>query len=69
MKNLNEIICPNCKINKRLKLVNKILLCRKCNEAYPIFNGILVMLTKKNDIFHVKKALLPAKYRVEKYGS
>jgi|TARA_B110000858_G_scaffold104971_1_gene120065 uncharacterized protein YbaR (Trm112 family) len=69
MNNLNEIICPNCKTNKRLKLVNKILLCKKCKEAYPIFNGTLVMLTKKNDIFHVKKALLPARYRVEKYGS
>ena len=69
MNNKDEIICPNCKTNKKLKLINKILVCRKCKEAYPKFNGVLVMLTKKNDVFHVKKALLPAKYRVEKYGS
>ena len=69
MKNKNEIICPNCRKDKKLKQINKLLICTNCKEVYPIFNGIPVMLTKKNDFFHLKKALLPAKYRVEKYGS
>ena len=69
MKNKNEIICPNCRTDKKLKQNNKLLVCTKCKEVYPVFNGIPVMLTKKNDFFHLKKALLQAKYRVEEYGS
>ena len=33
MKNIDDIICPNCKINKKLKPINKILLCKKCIES------------------------------------
>lgn len=69
MINLNDIICSNCKTDKKLKKIKSILYCSNCKEAYPILNGTPVMLTKKNDIFHLKKALLPAKYRVEKYGN
>tara|TARA_B100000575_G_C22705515_1_gene426010 strand:- start:176 stop:385 length:210 start_codon:yes stop_codon:yes gene_type:complete len=69
MKTKNDIICPNCRTNKILKQNNKLLICTKCKEVYPVLNGVPVMLTKKNDFFHLKKALLPAKYRVEKYGS
>lgn len=68
MKNLNDIICCNCKSDKKLKLLRKLLICIKCKEVYPVLNGIPVMLLKTNDVFHLKKALLPAKYRVEKYG-
>ena len=68
-KKINDIICPNCKTDKKLKFKNKLLVCKKCKEVYPLFRGIPVMLTKKNDFFHLKKALLPAKYRVEKYGN
>jgi uncharacterized protein YbaR (Trm112 family) len=69
MVNLNNIICCNCKSSKKLKLSKKILVCKNCKEIYPILKGVPVMLTKKNDFFHVKKALLPAKYRIEKYGN
>jgi len=69
MKEFKDIICANCKSEKKLVKKKTILVCRKCGEAYPIYKKIPIMLTKNNDIFHVKKALLPAKYRVEKYGS
>jgi len=67
-KSFSDLICVKCKKNKKLKLLKKILFCNTCKEAYPMLNGIPVMLIKNNDVFHVKKALLPAKYRVEKYG-
>lgn len=69
MINLRDIICCNCRTNKKLKKIKNILYCKSCKEAYPILNGTPVMLTKKNDFFHLKRALLPAKYRVEKYGN
>ena len=37
--------------------------------VYPIYKKIPIMLSEKGDFFHLKKALLPAKYRVKKYGS
>ena len=67
-KNIGDLICIKCKKNKKLKLLKKILFCNSCNEAYPILNGTPVMLIKNNDVFNLKRALLPAKYRVEKYG-
>ena len=44
---------------QRIKQITKLYDYKK-----NIFN-----LIKKNDFFHLKKALLPAKYRVEKYGN
>ena len=67
-KIISDLICIKCKKNKKLKLLKKILFCNSCKEAYPILNGIPVMLIKNNDVFNLKRALLPAKYRVEKYG-
>lgn len=67
-KNFSDLICIRCKKNKKLKILKKILFCNSCKEAYPVLNGIPVMLIKSNDVFHLKKALLSAKYRVEKYG-
>ena len=67
-KNISVLICIKCKKDKKLKLLKKILFCNSCKEAYPILNGIPVMLIKNNDVFNLKRALLPAKYRVEKYG-
>lgn len=66
---ISDIVCPSCKANKKLKKKNKLLVCTLCKEVYPIFNNTPVMLTKKNDFFHLRKALLPAKYRVNKYGN
>ena len=67
-RNFNDLICIKCKKNIKLKILKKILICKSCKEAYPVLNGTPVMLIKNNDMFHLKKALLPAKYRVEKYG-
>jgi uncharacterized protein YbaR (Trm112 family) len=43
MKNKNDIICPNCKTDKKLNKKNNLLVCTKCKEVYPIFNGTPVM--------------------------
>ena len=66
-KNFADLICIKCKKNKKLKLLKKILFCNSCKDAYPILYGTPVMLIKNNDVFNLKRALLPAKYRVEKY--
>ena len=43
MKTKNDIICPNCRTNKILKQNNKLLVCTKCTEVYPVLNGMPVM--------------------------
>tara|TARA_B100000902_G_scaffold399986_1_gene474275 strand:- start:6501 stop:6719 length:219 start_codon:yes stop_codon:yes gene_type:complete len=72
MKLLKYLRCINCikrkKNSKLYKLKNK-LSCRVCGENYPIFKNIPIMLSEKGDFFHLRKALMPAKYRVKKYGS
>jgi uncharacterized protein YbaR (Trm112 family) len=62
--------CPECArkfLKAELILKNKKLICLKCKAFYPFYKGLPVLLRTKDDIYHLKKALLPAKYRVEKY--
>ena len=69
MKLLKNLVCCKCKSNKKLRILKKILLCKNCGEVFPILDKIPIMLTIKDDFFHVKKALLPSKYRVKRYGN
>ena len=72
VKLIKYLRCLNCikkKKNSKLHKVKNFLLCKECGEVYPIYKKIPIMLSEKGDFFHLKKALLPAKYRVEKYGS
>ncbi len=64
----NNLICTFCKEDS-LQNQTDHLTCDACNNYFPKYNGIPVMLTDKNDFYHIRKALLPAKYRVNKYGN
>ena len=62
--------CPECTKNilkAQLILKNKKLICKKCKAFYPFYKGLPVLLRNEDDFYHLKKALSPAKYRVEKY--
>jgi uncharacterized protein YbaR (Trm112 family) len=62
--------CPFCSAKKfrHLLKINKVgLVCNNCKEFYPIYKGLPVLLTFQNDFYHLKKALTPAKYRVNKF--
>tara|TARA_B110000037_G_C17087950_1_gene492768 strand:- start:1144 stop:1359 length:216 start_codon:yes stop_codon:yes gene_type:complete len=61
------LICTNCKKSKILNFKDH-LKCSNCDFFYPKYEGVPVMLNDKNDFYHLRKALLPAKYRVNKYG-
>lgn len=68
MKILKILCCINC-INKkksklRFKKKENVIYCIKCNEKYPVYRGIPVIVSKSGDFHHLRKALLPAKYRV-----
>ena len=59
--------CPNCIVKKKqgfLKIYKKKLICGNCSDYFPIYNGVPIMLTNKNDFYHLRKALLPARYRI-----
>ena len=62
--------CPKCiKKNKKNSLINykNYLLCNNCDEYYPKYKGTPIMLTNEDDFYHIRKALLPARYRVVKF--
>jgi uncharacterized protein YbaR (Trm112 family) len=63
-----HLICTFCKSDS-LQDEKDHLICSKCSNYFPKYNGIPVMLTNTNDFYHIRKALLPAKYRVNKYGN
>ncbi len=69
MKILKILKCIKCiKKNKssvlKLKKKENIITCMKCKEVYPVYNGIPVILSKEGDFHHLRRALLPAKYRI-----
>jgi uncharacterized protein YbaR (Trm112 family) len=73
MKNkIHKILrCINCKSGRssgNLKIFKNHYLCINCNEFYPLYKNIPVLLINKNDFYHLKKSLTPAKYRVFKYN-
>ena len=41
------LICTNCK-SKKLKDFNSKIICKSCNQNYPIIYGIPILITKKN---------------------
>jgi hypothetical protein len=61
--------CPSCPSKKKYSLVkkNKGLRCVICKSFFPYYKNIPVMLTFKNDFYHLKKALTFAKDRVNKF--
>ena len=61
--------CPNCSSKKKgfLKKKNKGLECLSCKSFFPYYKKLPVMLTFKNDFYHLKKALTTAKHRVNKF--
>jgi uncharacterized protein YbaR (Trm112 family) len=64
--------CPSCiKNRKSCKLVikKKFFICNNCKSFYPCYKKFPVLLTLEEDFYHLKKALMPAKYRVFKYGN
>lgn len=72
MKILNHLRCLNClkkKINNKLYKQKNILYCKNCRESYPVYKNIPIILSEKGDFFHLRKALMSAKYRVKKYGN
>jgi uncharacterized protein YbaR (Trm112 family) len=40
------LICTNCK-SKKLKDFNSKIICKSCNQNYPIIFGIPILITKK----------------------
>lgn len=64
---LSIVRCLRClkkKINSKVKVKNKIIICIKCKEVYPMYEGVPVLISKKGDFHHLRRALLPAKYRI-----
>ena len=59
--------CPKC-FQKKFIYKKDHLICKPCDEYYPIYKNIPIMLTIKNDFYHLKKALTPAKFRVFRYN-
>ena len=72
MKKHKIFKCPIC-IAKKVKkdgslfYKDKGLICCSCNSYYPLYKNLPVLLTFKNDFYHLKKALSHAKYRVNKF--
>jgi uncharacterized protein YbaR (Trm112 family) len=69
MKIIKILRCIECLIkkkNSKLKVdkKNKVISCLKCKEKYPIYENIPVIISKSGDFHHLRRALLPAKYRV-----
>lgn len=69
MKILKILKCIKCiKKNKSSKLLLKkkenIISCSMCKQVYPLYNGIPVIISKEGDFHHLRRALLPAKYRI-----
>ena len=67
MKLIKILRCLKClkkNKNSKLKIKKNVIVCSKCKEAYPIYEGVPVMLSKEGDFHHLRRALLPAKYRV-----
>ena len=62
-----KLVCINCKNKKKLIKKPFFFKCSKCNYYYPTYNGIPVILNDCNDFYHLRKSLLPAKYRINKY--
>jgi len=46
-KLLEILACPACDDRPPVKLKDKALVCEKCKRAYPIKDGIPVMLVEK----------------------
>jgi len=64
--------CPDCltkKVKKSCSLFLKKngLECKVCKSFYPYYKKLPVLLTFKNDFYHLKKALTIAKHRVNKF--
>lgn len=69
MKILKILRCLNCikkGRNSKLNYLKKenVITCPKCREKYPVYEGIPVIVSKSGDFHHLRRALLPAKYRV-----
>ncbi len=65
--NVNKyLICIACNSSK-LNEEEEYLECMKCKSYFPKYKGVPVMLTDENDFYHLRKALLPAKYRINIY--
>lgn len=58
--------CAKCK--KKVTYKKNYIICNNCNEYYPIYKNVPIMLTLENDFYHLKKALTPAKFRVFKFN-
>ena len=72
MELLKYLRCLNCikrRINSKLYKSKNNLYCKKCGESYPIYKNIPIILSEKGDFFHLRKALMSAKYRIKKYGN
>ena len=52
-KKINDIICPNCKTDKKLKFKNKLLVCKKCKQVYPLFPWYTCDVDKKKMTFFI----------------
>jgi uncharacterized protein YbaR (Trm112 family) len=69
MKILKILKCIKClkkskKSILKLKKKDNIISCSTCKEVYPVYEGIPVILSKEGDFHHLRRALLPAKYRI-----
>jgi uncharacterized protein YbaR (Trm112 family) len=49
------------RVSKREGLVK----CNECGEVYPLYKDIPVVLSDAGDFHHLRKALLPIKYRIK----
>ena len=64
--------CPVCakkRKSSKLLIIKKNFLCNNCKSYYPCYKKFPVLLTLEEDFYHLKKALMPPKYRVFKYGN
>lgn len=66
-KQLQIYNCAKC-LKKNFIYKKNCLVCKSCNEYYPIYKNTPIMLTIENDFYHLKKALTPAKFRVFRYN-
>tara|TARA_B110000483_G_C17917601_1_gene435521 strand:- start:394 stop:600 length:207 start_codon:yes stop_codon:yes gene_type:complete len=62
------LICTFCK-SSNLDDKENYLECIDCKSFFPKYKNRPVMFTDENDFYHLRKALLPAKYRINKYGN
>jgi uncharacterized protein YbaR (Trm112 family) len=64
LKKIRCLICIKKKKFSSLYKKKKILICKHCGEAYPLFQNFPVILSSQSDFNHLRNALLPSKYRI-----